>query len=163
MNGNSAQRLGFYTVEQEADEVSIEKTAEVGVDPKDYPIDYLAIHQAFYAERAQMRGELEMVRGALPSETCAKFLKAGFKTERGNFQYIPVADYVDVHHASCFRAFNAYREVEQHKFQGPFTPLNDAEYQALKKQLLADGLISEKRMGAAAPYRTGGTLNLRAW
>jgi hypothetical protein len=163
--GRAAElRLGYYTVEQEADETALELLAAVGLDPKNYPIDFMAINELYEKlESRRMRGEQMTVRGRVSSETCAKFLKNGFKTESGQYQYIPVADYIDIHHTSCFRAFNAFRDVAAHKYSGNFAPLNDAEYQAFRKELSNLGLVSPAGIEVAEPYRHGNGLSLRAW
>ncbi len=107
-----AAKLGFYTAEQEADELSLELLTRLGIDPKH------GITAFIYLDRSMEQHELNSVKipGVLSPTECEKAYKAGFPN------FIPVGDYYDLHHTSCYRSYNLWREMKAH----------DQEIKALK-------------------------------
>jgi hypothetical protein len=100
-----AARLGIYTQEQEADEIGIELAARVGVDPKAAQTAFLKGLEA----KEKLMGTRSQVPGELDYEQCASALEDGFT------QFIPIGDYGDIHHSTCFRVYNVFREVRAHE------------------------------------------------
>lgn len=97
-------RLGWYTGEQEADEISMELLAALGQDPR----AAIRVQFNFLRERVNSR--------EFGYETCSRFAEAGFRNPDGSEAYVPVG-YVDTHHSSCFRALNLHRELEAHHYE----------------------------------------------
>ena len=98
-------KLGFYTTEQEADELSLELISRLGIS-------------AHFAIEAFIRtlGESEKVSqnsfrfpGELDYATCKRDYDGGF------VDFVPISDYADNHHSSCFRAYNVFREATVHR------------------------------------------------
>ncbi|RYZ90786.1 MAG: hypothetical protein EOP04_02785 [Proteobacteria bacterium] len=84
---------GFYTLEQEADEISAEILKRLGIDPSagiSYNIKVLATYNPAAAEE------------------CTAQWSQGFPVA------IAVGDISLSHHDSCYRAYNIYREIETH-------------------------------------------------
>ena len=94
-----SERLGYYTVEQEADEVALELGAHVGISLDD------AMEMFFY----KLKQENDPNPMAFNSEQCQAAYKNGFR------DFIPIGDYQDSHHDTCFRAYNVFREFQAHK------------------------------------------------
>jgi hypothetical protein len=102
--------IGWYTAEQVADEIGVELTAAVGLDP-------LILAEA---QAVSLRNDTEKYADKLngyPYSECMRMRGAddfGFKT--GNPRPIPLGDWTDIHHDSCYRLFNIVREYYAHKF-----------------------------------------------
>jgi hypothetical protein len=94
-----SERLGYYTDEQEADEVALELGAHVGISLDD-------AMEMFFFSLKQWNDPNPM---ALNAEQCQAAYKNGFR------DFIPIGDYQDSHHDTCFRAYNVYRESLAHK------------------------------------------------
>ncbi len=47
---------------------------------------------------------------------CQAAYANGWKTEDELPLFVPVGDYLDEHHSTCYRAFNLYRETEAHRY-----------------------------------------------
>ncbi len=107
-------KLGYYTVEQEADEISIEWMSYVGLDPK-HAIEAELVLGEFIEEMYGQAGirPYPMTVGA---QECRDLYENSWERE-GDYQHIPIGDFADNHHSSCFRAFNLHREVEAHQFR----------------------------------------------
>ena len=109
------RRLGHYTQEQEADELAIELMARLGLDPAAM---ISMLMRVLLEDR--LEGATPMP-GVLTYAECDKALSQGFKT------FVPIGDYPDSHHSSCFRAYNSFREMEIHRDEiagvRPRTPL----------------------------------------
>jgi hypothetical protein len=104
-------RLGFYTTEQEADEISLELLAYIGVPPS------VAIDQTMNS--LKMIGGLggEPDPNALKWADCAMLRDQGWRDFDGKVAYVPVGDPSDAHHNQCFRAFNLAREMAAHRYK----------------------------------------------
>jgi hypothetical protein len=109
-----SQNLGQYTIEQEADELAIEWLHDLGVAPQ------IGIVTAFKLLQLQETASpLPTSSGAWGSRACREAYQRGWKDGSGQPLYVPVGDYHDIHHSSCFRAFNLAREIEVHAFRNP--------------------------------------------
>lgn len=91
--------LGWYTTEQEADEIATELLLHLGIDP-----------------HTVVRSNIRALKIANPDEGawCESQFKAGFPKP------IELGGLADEHHGSCYRAYNSYRELKAHAsyFQG---------------------------------------------
>lgn len=99
--------LGFYTTEQEADEIAIELLAKIGV-PGGVLIDKLLVLQKTF-DQWPVPGEVKWAE-------CSVLRERGFKDEAGKSVNVPIGDLSDPHHSNCFRAQNAAREIAAHKY-----------------------------------------------
>jgi hypothetical protein len=97
-------RLGLYTDEQEADEIGLELSSRVGIKPEAVQSGFLKGLEI----SEKMRGERSPIPGVLDFAQCSAAWKEGFK------QFVPIGDYSDIHHSSCYRVYNAVREVKAH-------------------------------------------------
>lgn len=129
-------KVGFYTVEQEADELGIELGARVGISPSTAIDEMLALQK--YLE--------EMFAGfgatGVPWAECAELRARDFKDEAGTVISVQVGDLQDPHHSWCFRAFNAQREIEAHHYQlGPRPKVDGASWDELVATVLKEAVI----------------------
>ncbi len=98
-------RLGQYTVEQEADENAIEWISDLGLEPK----------HAVEAMRSLGAGTSTTLGGlSLGQEDCDALWGADWLSASGEYQFVPVGDFSEVHHSTCYRMFNMEREVAAH-------------------------------------------------
>jgi len=109
------QRLGFYTTEQEADEISLEILARMGLPPTLGPDSQALLHKIVddLVQASGGGGD----SGDVKWEKCAALRERGFKDEAGQIVSVPVGNLSDPHHSFCFRVFNMQRELEAHKYQ----------------------------------------------
>ena len=100
-------RVGQYTIEQEADEESAEWVASLGLDP-------LA-----GADAMMQLGKLKSDEGLsgflLGDDACESLRSRGWLGQDGSYAFVPVGDYSEIHHSTCYRAFNIEREVKAHR------------------------------------------------
>lgn len=89
--------LGWYTDEQEADELSVEFAVRLGLSPQRVP-------QVFFESFGP--GEL---LGNQDQGHCENNFRTGFKTP------VFIGNVDDPHHDSCYRAYNVYREMKAHE------------------------------------------------
>jgi hypothetical protein len=114
------KRIGQYTAEQEADEVAAEWVNDIGIAPT-HVVD---------AMRRLGKGSVTSLRGFILSEQdCEALWKRNWLDDQGNYAFVPVGDYSEVHHSSCYRMFNLDREIAAHTYRtpAPATPLLGAE------------------------------------
>ncbi|MDQ3231244.1 MAG: M48 family metalloprotease [Pseudobdellovibrionaceae bacterium] len=83
--------LGWYTVEQEADDIGAEMVYRLGLDPMSFV--------EFTVNSAEAQGNAE----------CRNRYEMGFPTP------VSLENFDDLHHDYCFRAYNIFREIEVHK------------------------------------------------
>jgi hypothetical protein len=110
------KRLGQYTAEQEADDAAAEWVNDVGVSPK-HVVD---------AMRRLGKGTTTSLRGFILSEQdCEALWKRNWLDDNGKYAFVPIGDYSEVHHSSCYRMFNLDREIAAHDYvtPAPATPL----------------------------------------
>ena len=107
-----ALNLGVYTTEQEADDFAVEMVAALGLEVK-----------------ASVNANMDLVkmtaRKPMPPpydkiypnelEVCAKKLNDGW-LKNGVYQFENIGALMDSHHSSCYRVFNASREVLAHNY-----------------------------------------------
>ncbi len=103
--------LGQYTSEQEADQLAVEWLVRFGIDPKNGitgALKLLEIESKFPA--------LPTTVGAYTFEQCKAAYANDFKAADGRDLRVPVGDYSDPHHSSCYRAFDMFREIKTHGY-----------------------------------------------
>jgi hypothetical protein len=100
-------QLGFYTIEQEADELGLELLAQVGI-PASAAVDMM-LTTATLIDPAQEPG-------GIPAAECKALREAGWKDEGGTAVTVPVGNPADAHHNTCFRVYNMTREIDAHRY-----------------------------------------------
>ena len=117
-----SQGLGYYTYEQEADELSAEWLAKVGIDPKfavQRYLDFLVLDasDAHPSTAFSIPGAGE----------CRALYGSDWRDRSGKSVVVPIGDYEDAHHNSCYRAFNLDREIKAHAYViAPSAPIPPA-------------------------------------
>jgi hypothetical protein len=106
-----AKHLGFYTSEQEADEMALELLARTGIDPAVGIRMVLGNHAA-----VEKLNPGAADPDAIDAATCAALAAKDFRDEAGNEVSVPVGDLADPHHSFCFRAWNLARELRVHRY-----------------------------------------------
>jgi hypothetical protein len=101
--------LGFYTIEQEADDFSLEVLAAANIDPQAAIRAQLDLGASFEASDGVNPGELTIAQ-------CRQLEAAGWKDASGAAAQIPLGTVADIHHSFCFRAWNLTRELAAHKY-----------------------------------------------
>lgn len=100
-----SRRLGYYTYEQEADDQAAEWMAVIGFDPK----------SAVEAMQQLGRGDDTSLRGLQLGEAdCTELFQNDWANANGAPMFVPIGDYSEVHHSSCFRMYNIDREIAAH-------------------------------------------------
>jgi hypothetical protein len=107
-------RLGHYTFEQEADEISAEWMTQIGVDPNAAVGTYLSIGRWVASQGADSSMPFDV-----GVEECERLYRSGWRAEDGSYKYIALGDYSDPHHSFCYRAFNLDRDIRAHGFAVP--------------------------------------------
>ena len=119
------RNLSVYALEQEADQLSLELLASLGIDP------VLAIEKhIFTGLRHQYGGAAE---DAFTTEDWVRFqgmdmrecqqlfkrhdLEGSWRDADGNYVFVPIGDLGTPHHGACFRAFDLTREILAHGYE----------------------------------------------
>jgi hypothetical protein len=127
------QRLGFYTDEQEADEIGAEWMAEIGLDPKAAVETYMRIGS--WAEGEGKKASASLLE--TPAAICQELYENEWHDKDGKFHFVAIGDYLDSHHHTCYRAFNVDREIRAHKYKkvgdGSRDLLSAAKWRELQK------------------------------
>lgn len=125
------RRMGYYTVEQEADELALEYLALVGVSPD-------SAVEAWFKLAEHSTGDLRSTDAKydIPLESCLKFRANGWRDERGQEVFIPVGDYRGTHHSWCHRIFNIDQEILAHNYVLGRRLLPDLDWTVLQKLAL---------------------------
>lgn len=106
------QRLGFYTTEQEADDIALELLTKIGMPPGLAIDAMLQLHKQ--SDDASWSGGRN---GEIGWAECSTLRDRGFKDEEGRFVSVPVGDPSNAHHSYCFRIFNMTREILVHDYE----------------------------------------------
>jgi hypothetical protein len=122
--------LGWYTAEQEADELSLELLHLSGQDPA----------SAYGALFKLMGRKDEMDLNGLTNVECRKLLAENWQMDSKlvNMFY---GDLNDPHHSLCYRVWNVYQEISDHGYKGPYTKSNSQipSFQLLNQSQLPSG------------------------
>jgi hypothetical protein len=134
-------RIGLYTIEQEADDIAMEISTRLGIAPDQVLAAWLDFMRAIAAAvpsyyRAQYDAEYA---------SCNQLLADGFTTTDGSgakvAAFVPIGDLGEPHHSDCYRLFNFWRDQQQRQYTVA-TPLafpdDWATLQAEARQLSAD-------------------------
>ncbi len=128
------ERLGQYTYEQEADDIAVEVTAKIGLNPS----------VVTDAMRALGKGQGSSLHGlSLGEKECENLRKNKWRDEDGQYVFVPVGGFVDPHHSICYRIFNIEREVLAHKVEPAKVKLpayDDASWKDLQHEAERQGV-----------------------
>jgi Peptidase family M48 len=105
------QKVGWYTTEQEADEISAELLAATGIQPIESAKTQIKL--------LQLQESLGSISppNTINSEKCSQMLNNGFKNSDGNYEFPGIGGFRDPHHSGCYRAFHIVRELDAHKYK----------------------------------------------
>jgi Zn-dependent protease with chaperone function len=120
------EKLGFYTTEQEADDLGLELLLHLRIPPTVAADALLALH------RANPGGH------DTTWEACSMLRSKGFKDDSGRWAYVPIGNLATPHHSFCFRVLNITREIEAHDYRLSGTPRpHDREWGRIVAKLAA--------------------------
>ncbi len=105
-------KLGYYTYEQEADDLSLEILALVGVNPQ---VSIDAYYQVLQIETVESN-PLRQAIGLFNAEECRQLHENNWLSPAGQL-VIPMGTYLDKHHSRCYNIFNLDRESKTHNYQ----------------------------------------------
>ncbi len=133
-------KLGQYTVEQEADDLSVEILSNIGLGGNAAVDTYMAL----------VNPEDGLGGFEIGLERCEKMRANNWNDPEGKFdiQILPVGDYSEVHHSGCYRAFNASREMAAHRYESSAkSPVDPSVWAKMKYELKTGkaGLIKPNR------------------
>jgi len=100
------KQLGYYTFEQEADDLAIEWLVKIGLHPKAL-IDKMFI---FLQNKEIPTTDFEW-----GYEKC-KSSYLNYWQKDGQYEYVPIGDFSNPHHSLCYRIFNIDREIRAHRY-----------------------------------------------
>ena len=101
------KRIAWYTMEQEADEFSLEYLCAHGRPPKSALINTLNL--------IDVHGDFQH-QPFTGINDCRSLYNNGWKKD-GKPVYIPVGNFQDTHHSLCYRAYLMDWEIRAHKYQ----------------------------------------------
>lgn len=109
--------FGWYTTEQEADEIGLELATRAGFQPADVITASLRTYEQLDA--AYHRAGVDR-SDEVSAATCKKWLAAGFtETDASGVKKpvrVPLGTLSDPHHAGCYRVYNQWRESKRHDY-----------------------------------------------
>jgi hypothetical protein len=131
-------KLGQYTAEQEADDLSVEILSNIGLGGEAAVDTYMAL----------VNPEDGLGGFEIGLKRCEKMRANNWMDPEGKFdiQILPVGDYSEVHHSGCYRAFNASREIKAHKYEARATSPVDRNVWVKMKQELAANKFAPNRL-----------------
>jgi len=120
----SDNHIGWYTTEQEADEIAMDLATKVGLTPERVLAGWLDF-MAEYDERLASRMSAErLVRmreeGEVDAATCQAMLEADWTVTDGDGNQRPalvkLGSLFDAHHAGCYRLYRMWSEAKAHEY-----------------------------------------------
>ena len=107
------EHLGYYTDEQEADELGTEWLNDLGLNPKSAVETYLSFGKWMASQGSKPSASLLET----PAEECQNLYDNGWLDSAGKFKFVAIGNFTDPHHHTCYRAFNVDREIRAHKYK----------------------------------------------
>jgi hypothetical protein len=101
--------VGWYTTEQEADELSVEMMASVGLSPEKGLAGLMHAFKHFHENGVDY--------GGMDYPSCMKLADNMFGFNSDRVTPVPLGDWSDNHHDFCYRIFNIVRDSISHKYQ----------------------------------------------
>jgi hypothetical protein len=117
----NSNKIGLYTIEQEADEVALELMVRVGFTREEVLDAWVAFTAAL---DAKFPAQVGSDTGRADALTCQKWMKDGFMVAGPDGAMTPVVmtlgDINETHHGMCYRLYNLWREAHSHEYDsGP--------------------------------------------
>lgn len=101
-------RIGLYTIEEEADDIALELSARMGIAPA----DVIASWQEFMDAIALAVPESYRQSYLDENASCKAMLDSNFTDADGTPTFVPIGDLSEPHHSDCYRLFNFWREAK---------------------------------------------------
>ncbi len=147
----SDNRIGLYTIEQEADNIALLISTRLGITPDQVLNSWLEFMSAIEATipPAYMPYYIQS-EGGYDRAACQSLLASGFTTTDTSGKqvplFMPLGTLDDPHHSSCYRLFNFWREQKLQNYQVT-TPIADLSadwpsLQAAAKQISQDAAVA---------------------
>lgn len=102
------QHLGYYTYEQEADEMALEILSYVHVPFKSMAEAYFELFAAV---------QRDPVLGETPYNVCRYLFDHEWTAKNGTPVTVPIGAWYDVHHSMCYRIYNLDQEFDAHGYK----------------------------------------------
>ena len=110
-------RIGLYTVEQEADNIALALATRIGIPAEDALDAWLEFSEAV----AGIVPEAYRAQYAADAAACRAQLDAGFTTLEADGRrvatFVPIGNLGEPHHSECYRLFNLWREQRLRNYQ----------------------------------------------
>lgn len=140
-----AQKLGYYTSEQEADDLGLEQSVALGLNPETaiesdiffYKLDEATPESVDETERPDSD---DPILAGTSMADCEAYYRRTPRWSKGDGTFFmpSIADYYDDHHSPCFRIYNVDRESVAHNYPRsqslPDGRLAQEQWEALRKQ-----------------------------
>jgi hypothetical protein len=108
-----ASQIGFYTDEEEADDMGAELLALLGIDPSIQVDRELARLKNL---EQQQDNHKDNIIGNLSYATCKMLRENNWKVADDQLIYIHMGATYSDHHSTCYRAFNVAQEIVSHQY-----------------------------------------------
>ena len=138
-------RIGLYTIEEEADDIALEISARLGISPDDVISSWVE----FMGAIANAVPEAYRAQYQDADAQCQDLLAADFTTKDASGHtvaaFVPIGDLSEPHHSDCYRLFNFWREQKLRKYEvtSPITfPGDWSTFQDEAKQLSAAAALN---------------------
>lgn len=128
---------GFYTMEQEADELSIEWVTALGIDPLAALNAQIKMGQITDKQTPKTEGSF-----IIGMDRCIELYKNHWLDEDGHYVFVSIGEFSESHHNGCYRVFNVDREITAHGYE--------QTYQSSEKFRLPAGMKTWSDMQAIA-------------
>lgn len=125
------RRLGRYTVEQEADDFSLEYFTRMGLEARVRVDSYFDLIKARADETPE---RFISANGGLDVPACEKLYRADFRSSKGELLFVPLGNLHDPHHGDCYRLFNMAQEQRAHRFRKRGTPAFTTGWEAIRAE-----------------------------
>ena len=101
--------IGWYTTEQEADEIAAEFIASVGIDPTKATAGLWDLFKYVTSRNVKPTG--------VDYPTCLKLASNNFGFGTGSVRTVSLGDWSEIHHDLCYRIYNSSRDLFAHNYK----------------------------------------------
>lgn len=129
------EQLGWYTEEQEADDILLEIIQFAGI-PYENAISYRVKALTQWSKESKIP-----VVGQWEAAPCMEAYERGWKDDKGESVIVPVGMWEDAHHSACYRLFNITQEITRHKYPlltARVQKLSDEEFRAIQDLVISE-------------------------